>query len=66
MTFKNWILCHVGENSPLGDLANDVVTDGSFPETESKEEIETYLDSKNACEGALNAFNHAWNMYKNL
>lgn len=63
MSFKDWILRHKEENSPLGDLATDISNDSNFPDTDSKEAIETYLNDCGASDNALNSFTAAWNYY---
>lgn len=64
MTFKTWIKKYKGKNNPIGDLANDVIADKSFPNSVSYKNILAYLENLGACDGAINAFNDAWELYK--
>lgn len=64
MNFKEWILQYVGENSAIGDLANDISNDVNFPDLNSKEDIENYLESQGACYSAMATFNEAWMRYR--
>ena len=43
MTFKTWIKQFKGENSPLGDLAEDIFRDKSFPYTDKFEKMISHL-----------------------
>lgn len=64
MTFKSWIGNFKDQNSPIGDLANDIVVDEAFPNSASYEEILEYLEDLDACDGAIKAFNDAWKLYE--
>lgn len=64
MTFKSWIKKYKGQNSPIGDLANDIIIDKSFPSSASYDTILTYLESLNAFDGAIDAFKEAWKIYE--
>lgn len=62
--FTDWIKGYVDQSDALGDLAGDIVSDRGFPKDSSYRSMQDYLLSKNACEGALNAFDEAWKLYK--
>lgn len=64
MTFKAWIKGFKDENSPIGDLANDIAIDESFPDSTSYENTLEYLESLDACDGAIKAFKSAWKLYE--
>lgn len=64
MTFKMWIQKFKGENNPIGDLANDIAADISFPNSTSYEDILAYLEELDAFDGAVNAFKEAWGLYE--
>ncbi|AWK09973.1 hypothetical protein DDQ41_14880 [Streptomyces spongiicola] len=66
--FRAWLMRHVGEQSAIGDLARDVRDDAEWPEgePESFELYNEYLDSMNACEGALDALEKAWSRYDGI
>lgn len=63
MNFKEWVLQYAGENSAFGDLANDISNDVNFPDSNSKEDIENYLEDCSACYPATVTFNEAWVQY---
>ena len=63
MTFKTWIKQFQGENSPLGDLAEDIYRDRSFPCTDKFEKMISYLASHNACEECIREFSGAYIEY---
>ena len=66
MTFKEWVIRHKGEESPLGDLADDISRDRNFPEENTKEAIMLHLTSVavHACPEAVEEFKHAWVSYQ--
>lgn len=66
MTFKEWLIRHKGEDSPLGDLAEDVALDKDFPSDNSKEAILDHLTGANvhACREAIETFKRAWSSYR--
>jgi len=63
MTFKTWIKQFQGENSPLGDLAEDIYRDRSFPCTDKFEKMISYLVSRNACMECIREFSGAYIEY---
>ncbi|WP_404870956.1 YozE family protein (plasmid) [Kitasatospora griseola] len=71
LDFTSWLLLLTDERSPVGDLARDVqrdIEEGEWPEPaeDSFEFYYDYLDSVNACQGALDAFEAAWNRHQEL
>ncbi|PJO45145.1 YozE family protein [Lysinibacillus xylanilyticus] len=64
MTFKQWILQYINEDSPIGDLARDNKVDPKFPDSNSYEELYSYLFSQNASHLCLQSFEKAWQLYK--
>ena len=63
MTFKTWIKQFQGEDSPLGDLAEDIYRDKSFPCTDKFEKMISYLVSRNACMECIREFSGAYIEY---
>lgn len=66
MTFKQWILQFANENSPRGDLAEDIRLDAGFPDSSSYNEIYDYLFYKNASVPCLESFDEAWQLYNRI
>lgn len=64
-TYKEWIIQrYLGKDSPRGDLAYDIKYDKTFPRgCASREQILEYLNSRNACDGAIKAFESTWSNY---
>jgi len=67
MNFKTWILDHVKDGTPRGDLARDIRDDKSFPEDYTNpEQIEAYIRSRNVMvdsSKSCKVFRRAWNQY---
>lgn len=63
MTFKTWIKQFRGEDSPIGDLAEDIHRDKSFPCTDRFEKMISYLVNHNACEECIREFSGAYIEY---
>lgn len=64
MTFKQWILQFVNEDSPIGDLARDNKIDTNFPDSNSYEDLYHYLFLQNASYLCLESFDKAWQLFK--
>jgi len=63
--FYNFIKQYAEQNTILGDLADDVLRDTSFPSGKhSVGYFRKYLESQNACEGAMDAFEEAIAVYR--
>jgi uncharacterized protein YozE (UPF0346 family) len=64
-TFVSWLASHVGEDSPIGDLARDAVADSQFPDgsSDERETYEEHLQTMGAADVAMNAFDDAWGRY---
>lgn len=56
MTFKSWVKQseYMKENTPVGDLARDIVADKEFPNTVEKYVIREYLPLDDKLENSLN------------
>lgn len=65
LTFKNWILQFINEDSPTGDLARDNKQDPKFPNSYSYNKIRAHLERQNASELCMESFQDAWKQYKN-
>ena len=63
MSFKTWIKQFQGEDSPLGDLAEDIDRDKSFPCTDKFEKMISHLVNHNACEECIREFSEAYIEY---
>lgn len=63
MKFSEWLKRFIGQQSAIGDLARDVLRDRTAPALNSRQEWRLHLDSRNACDGALDAFELAWKRY---
>ena len=56
MKLSQFINACAKENSPLGDLANDILRDSDFPSKATDEEIFKYLDFKTMSGGTNETF----------
>ena len=67
MNFKAWVLNHVKESTPRGDLARDIRADKTFPENYTEpDQIEAYIRSRNVTvdsSEACKVFRRVWNQY---
>lgn len=64
-TFFHWAKKYVGEDSPEGDFANDMVADKHFPKLATKfDTIEAYLLAVNACYDAQMVFSEMYITYR--
>ena len=63
MDFKEYSEKFLSEESPLGDLARDMKSDGGFPETNEFEKVESYLLYMGACYEALRAAEEMFEKY---
>lgn len=66
MDFKLWIKIYQNEDTPIGDLAEDICRDPAFPISNNYEDHYDYLQSNGACKDALIAFKDAWKMYSKM
>lgn len=68
--FVKWVIKQRDRNDPIGDLAKDVMQDirtkerrgDAYPTTHKQ--LRQHLIDSNACDGALRAFEEAWEEYK--
>ena len=63
MDFKEYSEKFLNEESPLGDLARDMKSDGGFPETNEIKKIRGYLLCMGACYEALRAAEEMFEEY---
>ena len=64
MTFYEWLTEQVGRPDWIGDLASDAVGKRDVPRGDA--DYDTWLDhlqTNNASDGAIEAFNEAWEEY---
>ncbi|MFJ7952197.1 YozE family protein [Lysinibacillus sp. NPDC096418] len=64
MTFKQWIIQFINEDSPKGDLAVDVKGDKNFPNSKTYKKNRDYLDRVDTSDLCLQSFEEAWKEYK--
>lgn len=65
--FHIWLEGHKGKDSPVGDLADDVLGDKKFPvAVRSIEEAVSYLHSRFASDGAVKAMKQAWRQFETV
>ena len=63
MKFNQWLKQFAGQQNAIGDLARDALQDRTAPVLNSRQDWRLHLDSRNACDGALDAFELAWKRY---
>lgn len=64
ITFTEWLAKHKNRNSPLGDLASDMMSDKTWPSYDTLEEYIDYLEFKGAYYRAVETLKEAWKTYK--
>lgn len=64
LSFTEWLKKHKNRNSPLGDLAADVLKDKAWPSCNLLAEYRSYLIFRNAAFDAIKALERAWKSYK--
>jgi hypothetical protein len=67
-SFRAWLLRHVDEQTPIGDLARDARADDEWPEggPESLQLYNEHLEAMNACQDALDVLEDAWSRYDTI
>ena len=63
MSFLQWLAKFDEHQDPLGDFARDALTDPAAALIDTRQGWLLHLDSRNACDGALDAFERAWKRY---
>ena len=64
-SFYTWMKQFKHDDNPIGDLARDMCCDKDFPRhSVCHKHIKDYLEARNACWGALDAFEEAFEKYK--
>ena len=64
-SFYSWLLQFKNDDTATGDLARDASGDGEFPRrSRSYRYLKKYLESKHACDAAMNVFKEAFIQYK--
>lgn len=64
MNFYEYMMTHhLGEDSPAGDLAEDMERDDSFPKIGRHRQVLNYLHEKNAIRECLDTFEECWKEY---
>lgn len=62
-TFKSWLQEKVNDNTNIGDLARDSISDGGFPDSYKRDVYERYLLKMEADQVVIQALHAAWNTY---
>ena len=64
-SFYSWLLQFKNDDTAIGDLARDARSDADFPRRSiSYRRLKDYLESKNACDAAMDVFTDAFAQYK--
>ncbi len=63
VSFTDWLKRHKNRDSPLGDLATDMLRDSTWPLYNTVEEYQYYLRSKNAHSDAVRTLKESWKTY---
>lgn len=63
ITFTDWLKMHKNRNSPLGDLATDMLRDKQWPSFNSLKDYQSHLSFMHASMGAIEALKRAWRTY---
>jgi uncharacterized protein YozE (UPF0346 family) len=64
LSFTDWLKRHKNRNSPLGDLASDMLRDRTWPLHNTVEEYQHYLRSKSTHSDVVRTLNESWKTYK--
>lgn len=63
-SFYMWLLTQSNRGDIVSDLVSDIKDDSNFPKNSTDINImREYLESKGACDGAIEALNEAWNEF---
>lgn len=64
-SFYSWLLQFKNDDTAIGDLARDASSDGEFPRRSiSYRYLKDYLESKHACDAAMDVLMDAFAQYK--
>ena len=64
-SFYSWLLQFKNDDTAIGDLARDARSDADFPRRSiSYRHLKYYLESRHACDAALDVFTDAFAQYK--
>ncbi len=64
-SFYSWLLQFKNDDTAIGDLARDVKCDSEFPRRSiSYKHLKKHLETKRACDDAMNVFMKAFPKYK--
>lgn len=65
MNYTEWLENYKGRETPIGDLADDVLQDRNFPKTNNYEELHSYLYFKTTDRLVLRTFEDSYTKYLN-
>lgn len=65
MTYKDYILQFISEDTPAGDIARDIAQDSQFPVTSNHDELDYYLTvEQSSCDSFMQVFERTFNEYQ--
>ncbi|MCF2495769.1 YozE family protein [Dyadobacter chenhuakuii] len=64
LSFTDWLKKHKNRDSPLGDLASDMLTDNTWPLYEALDKYLDYMSFRNAPRVVVETVKRAWKSYK--
>ena len=64
VSFRKWMDQYKEERSPIGDLARDIVAEGTFPKSSNVDVIFEYMEKRDARLEYYKSFYKAWGMYE--
>lgn len=65
MTYKDYILQFISEDTPAGDIARDIAQDPHFPATSNHDELDYYLTvDQTSCDSFMQVFERTFNEYQ--
>ncbi len=62
-SFYTWIKQFKNDDIAVGDLSRDILADNEFPKKGNKDEIKSYLISKNAIDNCISTFDEAYETF---
>lgn len=64
LSFTDWLKRHRNRNSPLGDLASDMLRDSTWPSDETLEKYLEYIKFRSGSYEVIETLKRAWKAYK--
>lgn len=67
MTYQQYILQFINEDTGRGDIARDIAQDPNFPATNDFEELDYYLTFKQpSCDSFMRVFERTYNEFQSM